>query len=261
MFYYIQTQRNGVFTDALRVTHAARSGLLKGKDVDGDYRKIRTAQNLWLQDREAMRNGSFTGIDGVVLDLGLSSIQLADDARGFSFRASGPLDMRSDPRLELTAADLVNTWEERDLRRIFTELGEEPEAARVAGAIVRRRARGPFIAADEFGRFVAGVKTRRPGKIDPATRVFQALRMAVNDELGSLARGLEAALAALAPAGRLAIISFHSLEDRIVKQFIRKHENDGRLTRITKKPIIPSADELQTNPRSRSAKLRIAERI
>src|SRR4029077_16276997 len=106
--------------------------------------------------------------------------QLSDDTGGFSFRAPEPLDMRADPRLELTAAGLVNTWDERDLRRIFAELGEEPEAARVAGAIGRRRARGAFIAADEFGRFVAGVKTRRGSKIDPATRVFQALRMAVN---------------------------------------------------------------------------------
>jgi 16S rRNA (cytosine1402-N4)-methyltransferase len=222
------------------------------------------------------REHGFVGIDGVLLDLGLSSIQLADDARGFSFRASGPLDMRADPGLELTAADLVNTWDERDLRRIFTELGEEPEAARVAGAIVRRRARGAFIAADEFGRFVAGVKTRRPGKTDPATRVFQALRMAVNDELGNLTRGLDAALRTLAPGGRLAVIAFHSLEDRAVKQFMARESRDcicpphlptcvcghrAGLRVVSRRPLMAAAAETLRNPRARSARLRVAEKI
>jgi 16S rRNA (cytosine1402-N4)-methyltransferase len=222
------------------------------------------------------REHDFVGIDGVLLDLGLSSIQLADDARGFSFRASGPLDMRADPGLELTAADLVNTWDERDLRRIFTELGEEPEAARVAGAIVRRRARGAFIAADEFGRFVAGVKTRRPGKTDPATRVFQALRMAVNDELGNLTRGLDAALRTLAPGGRLAVIAFHSLEDRAVKQFMARESRDcicpphlptcvcghrAGLRVVSRRPLMAAAAETLRNPRARSARLRVAEKI
>ncbi len=224
------------------------------------------------------REHDFVGIDGVLLDLGLSSIQLADGSRGFSFRATGPLDMRADPRLERTAADLVNTWDERDLRRIFTELGEEPEAARVAGAIVRRRARGPFIAADEFGRFVAGVKTRRPRiqKIDPATRVFQALRMAVNDELGNLVRGLDAALSVLRPGGRLAVISFHSLEDRATKQFMARESRDcicpphlptcvcghrAGLRVVSRRPLMAAAAETMRNPRARSAKLRVAEKL
>jgi 16S rRNA (cytosine1402-N4)-methyltransferase len=184
--------------------------------------------------------------------------------------------MRADPRLEHTAADLVNTWDERDLRRIFAELGEESEAARVAGAIVRRRARGPFVSADEFGRFVAGVKTRRPGKIDPATRVFQALRMAVNDELGNLARGLEAAMRVLRPGGRLAVISFHSLEDRAVKQFMARESRDcicpphlptcvcghrAGLRVISRRPLMAAAGETMRNPRARSARLRVAEKI
>jgi 16S rRNA (cytosine1402-N4)-methyltransferase len=221
------------------------------------------------------REHDFVDLDGVLLDLGLSSIQLADDQRGFSFRAAGPLDMRADPRLEHTAADLVNTWDERDLRRIFTELGEEPEAGRVAGAIVRRRARGPFINADEFGRFVAGVKTRR-GKIDPATRVFQALRMAVNDELGNLQRGLEAAMRVLRPGGRLAVISFHSLEDRTVKQFMARESRDcicpphlptcvcghrAGLRVLSRRPLMAADVETMRNPRARSARLRVAEKL
>lgn len=222
------------------------------------------------------REHDFVDIDGVLLDLGLSSIQLADETRGFSFRAAGPLDMRADPRLERTAADLVNTWDERDLRRIFSELGEEPEAARVAGAIVRRRARGAFLAADEFGRFVAGVKTRRPTRIDPATRVFQALRMAVNDELGNLTRGLEAAMRVLAPGGRLAVISFHSLEDRATKQFMARESRDcicpphlptcvcghrAGLRVVSRRPLMAADDEMMRNPRARSARLRVAEKI
>src|SRR5205814_8822535 len=123
----------------------------------------------------------FVPVDGVLLDLGLSSIQLADEERGFSFRSRGPLDMRADPDGRTTAADLVNSWAEKDLRRVFAEYGEEPEAARVAGAIVRRRVKTPFGAADDLGRFVAGVKTRRPRGIDPATRVFHALRIARHD--------------------------------------------------------------------------------
>jgi 16S rRNA (cytosine1402-N4)-methyltransferase len=222
------------------------------------------------------REHDFVGIDGVLLDLGVSSIQLADESRGFSFRAAGPLDMRADPRIELTAADLVNTWDERDLRRIFAELGEESEAARVAGAIVRRRARGPFINADEFGRFVAGVKTRRGGKIDPATRVFQALRMAVNDELGNLSRGLVAAIHVLRPGGRLAVISFHSLEDRATKQFMARESRDcicpphlptcvcghrAGLRVVSRRPLMAAAAETMRNPRARSARLRVAEKI
>jgi len=225
---------------------------------------------------DVAREHDFVALDGVLLDLGLSSIQLADEQRGFSFRAAGPLDMRADPRLEHTAADLVNTWDERDLRRIFTELGEEPEAARVAGAIVRRRARGPFMTADELGRFVAGVKARRGGKIDPATRVFQALRMSVNDELANLASGLAAAMSVLRPGGRLAVIAFHSLEDRAVKQYMARESRDcicpphlptcvcghrAGLRVVSRRPLMAAAAETMRNPRARSARLRVAEKL
>ena len=243
----------------------------------GDRATLVNANFAFLDD--LAREHDFVGIDGVLLDLGLSSIQLADDSRGFSFHATGPLDMRADPSesgLELTAGDIVNTWDERDLRRIFADLGEEPEAARVAGAIVRRRARGPFLAADEFGRFVAGVKTRRPSRTDPATRVFQALRMAVNDELGNLTRGFEAAMRVLVPGGRLAVISFHSLEDRATKQFMARESRDcicpphlptcvcghrAGLRVVSRRPLMAADAETMRNPRARSARLRVAEKI
>ncbi|HEX9270359.1 MAG TPA: 16S rRNA (cytosine(1402)-N(4))-methyltransferase RsmH [Candidatus Limnocylindria bacterium] len=273
---------------AALLERSAPDGRLLGLDVDpaalaiarprlapfGD-RAVLVQANFAVCDAVAREHG-FSELDGVLFDLGLSSIQLADDARGFSFHASGPLDMRADPRLAVTAADVVNTWDDRALRRIFAELGEEPEAARVAAAIVRRRARGPFTTADELGQFVAGVKTARRAKIDPATRVFQALRMAVNDELGNLTQGLAAALRILRPGGRLAVIAFHSLEDRTVKTFMARESRDcicpphlptcvcghrAGLRVVSRRPLMAAAGETARNPRARSARLRIAEKI
>src|SRR5947209_6048528 len=192
---------------------SAPSGRLLGLDVDpkalaaaaehlerfGD-RPVLVRANFAVCDDVAREHG-FAPVDGVLLDLGLSSLQLADDERGFSFRSPGPLDMRADPDLRVTADAVVNTWAEPALRHVFAEYGEEPEAGRIAGAIVRRRAKAPFAVAEELGRFVAGVKTRRPRGIDPATKVFQALRIAVNDELANLERGLAAAVSILRPGG------------------------------------------------------------
>ncbi|HEY6960226.1 MAG TPA: 16S rRNA (cytosine(1402)-N(4))-methyltransferase RsmH, partial [Candidatus Limnocylindria bacterium] len=216
----------------------APSGRLLGLDVDPaalaearrvlarfGERAVIVRANFALCDVVAREHG-FAALDGVLLDLGLSSIQLADAQRGFSFRAEGPLDMRADPDLHLTAADIVNSWDQTELRRVFADYGEEPEAGRVAAAIVRRRTREPFLTADDLGRFVFGVKTQRRRGIDPATRVFQALRIAVNDELENLQRGLAAAMSLLRPGGRLAVISFHSLEDRAVKQFMARESRD-----------------------------------
>jgi 16S rRNA (cytosine1402-N4)-methyltransferase len=238
-------------------------------------RAVLVRANFAVLDDVAGAHG-FAPVDGVILDLGLSSIQLADAERGFSFRSSGPLDMRADPDLRVRAADVVNSWSERDLRRVFAEYGEEPEAARVAGAIVRRRVKTPFEAADDLGRFVAGVKTRRPRGIDPATRVFQALRIAVNDELANLEKGLAAALRAVRPGGRIAVISFHSLEDRIVKRFFVRESRDcicpphlptcvcghrAGLRVVTRRPLRADSAEAARNPRARSAVLRVAEKI
>ena len=218
----------------------------------------------------------FLGCDGVLLDLGLSSLQLADDARGFSFRSEGPLDMRADPDLAVTAADIVQRADERELARIFADYGEEPEARRIAAAIARRRVSRPFATAAELGRFVAGVKQHRSRAIDPATRVFQALRIAVNHELENLEQGLAAATRTLRPGGRLAVISFHSLEDRVVKTFLTRESRDcicpphlptcvcghrAGLRLVTRRPVHPDAAEVERNPRARSAVLRVAEKI
>jgi 16S rRNA (cytosine1402-N4)-methyltransferase len=264
------------------------SGRLLGLDRDPTALALATSELARFGDRAVLVRANFAvldevagahdfvPVDGVILDLGLSSIQLADVDRGFSFFASGPLDMRAGPDIRVTAADIVNSWSEKDLRRVFAEYGEEPEAARVAGAIVRRRVKAPFGAADDLGRFVAGVKTRRPRGIDPATRVFQALRIAVNDELEQLDAGLPLAWEVLAPEGRLAAISFHSLEDRRVKRYLAERargcicppdlpvcacgrEPEAEL--LTRKSIAPTPGEVEANPRSKSARLRAARKL
>ena len=212
---------------------------------------------------------------GVLFDLGVSSPQLEDPGRGFSFRADGPLDMRMDP----TRGEPVSAWLARagldEIRQVIATYGEERFARRVAQAIVARRRTRPLESTAELAAVVAGaVRTREPGK-HPATRTFQALRMLVNDELGQLERGLDAAVEVLSPGGRLAVISFHSLEDRAVKRFMqRESQVDPALGRL---PVIPaearprlkligrkqrpSAAELARNPRARSALLRVAERL
>jgi 16S rRNA (cytosine1402-N4)-methyltransferase len=197
-------------------------------------------------------------VNAILFDLGLSSMQLETSGRGFSFRADEPLDMRFDPSGEAaTAAELVNSVEERELERVLREYGEEPRARRVAHELVRRR---PL---ERTGDVVAAVTRAlgpQRGRIHPATRTFQALRIAVNDELQALEAGLEAASNLLRPGGRLAVISFHSLEDRIVKWRFRDWADDARASVLTRKPIQPREEEAQANPRARSAKLRVAEK-
>lgn len=219
-----------------------------------------------------------TDVDGVTLDLGVSSMQLDEAARGFSFRSDGPLDMRMDAGAAGTpsAADVVNGYAEGDLARIFRVLGEERHAGRVAKAIVRRRTEAAFERTADLAEVVARAVGGKPQRIHPATRVFQALRIHVNDELGELARGLAAAETLLAAGGRLAVVSFHSLEDRIVKKFLAARSGAGpRPSRhlpeaeagpepsfrlLGRKPVEPGADEIGRNPRARSARLRAAER-
>jgi 16S rRNA (cytosine1402-N4)-methyltransferase len=199
-------------------------------------------------------------VDGVLFDLGVSSMQLDNAQRGFSFRESAPLDMRMNPYQGRNAYDILCTASERELAQIFFEFGEERAARRIAHALVERRAAGNVPTTTlELAQLVAGV-VHRPGhreRVHPATRVFQALRIAVNDELGVLREGLTAAIDSLRGAGRVVAISFHSLEDRIVKQTFR---GDERLDILTKKPIVPSENEMAENPRARSAKLRAAQR-
>jgi 16S rRNA (cytosine1402-N4)-methyltransferase len=198
-------------------------------------------------------------IDGFLIDIGVSSMQLNEASRGFSFRFEGPLDMRMDPEATLTAAEIVNRSSERDLEKIFREFGEESRARQAAKAIVEARRKRKILTTEDLIYVVEPVLRKR-GRIHAATLIFQALRIAVNDELGELERGLAAATRFLAPEGRLAVISFHSLEDRIAKNFLRDRAKEGTLKLLTKKPIVPSLKESRGNPRSRSAKLRVAEK-
>lgn len=193
-------------------------------------------------------------IDGFLIDIGVSSMQLDQEARGFSFLGEAPLDMRMDPAGKTTAAMLVNQLPEKELARIFYEYGEEGRSRQIAKRIVEARKKKKI---KTTGELVALIGTRGRGRIHPATKVFQALRIAVNDELGQLRLGLEGAIERVQTGGKLAVIAFHSLEDRIVKQTFRQEK---RLQILTKKPLTASFLEKRENPRSRSAKLRAAEK-
>jgi 16S rRNA (cytosine1402-N4)-methyltransferase len=216
-----------------------------------------------------------TALDGVVLDLGVSSFQIDDPARGFSFRGDGPLDMRMS-RSGPTAADLVNMLPERELADLLFELGEERASRRIARAIVAARTEAAVVTTARLASIIRGVLPPDRSGIDPATRSFQALRIRVNDELGEIERALEQASRLLAPAGRLIVVSFHSLEDRIVKRFMTdaagrapspsRHDPRGLAARpaprfrlLTARPLRPRANETNANPRSRSARLRALE--
>ena len=227
---------------------------------------------------EIVKEQGLPGVDGMLFDLGVSSPQLDDSSRGFSYMADAPLDMRMDPSGGITAADIVNVWSQEELKRILFEYGEERYAPRIAAAIVRRRAEKPIETTLEL---VDIIKSAMPAKAlrekqHPAKRSFQAIRIAVNDELGAVKRMLHAAVPVLNPGGRLAVITFHSLEDRIVKTVF------GELARgctcppdfpvcvcgkkpqiklIGRKPALPSEEEVRENPRARSAKLRVAEKL
>jgi 16S rRNA (cytosine1402-N4)-methyltransferase len=214
-------------------------------------------------------------LDGALLDIGVSSHQLDEPVRGFSLMRDGPLDMRMGPSIQETAADLVNTRGTEELTRIFRELGEEPNARRIAAAIVARRASKPFSSTLDLADVIAAASPRN-GPRHPATRVFQALRIEVNDELGALREALRTIPPLLTPGARLAVITFHSLEDRIVKVFFKEHSrewidrpewprprrNPERQFRLlTTHPILPCEREVAENPRARSAKLRVVEKL
>ncbi|HJU08207.1 MAG TPA: 16S rRNA (cytosine(1402)-N(4))-methyltransferase RsmH [Rhodanobacteraceae bacterium] len=251
--------------------------------MDRDADAIAEALRAFAHDsRVSIRYGNFADagewnevrdLDGALLDLGVSSPQLDDPERGFSFLHDAPLDMRMDRTADKSAADFLNSAEEREIADVLWRYGEERQSRRIARAIVEQRAQSPIRATHELAELVERTLGRRERNKHPATRTFQALRIHVNDELGSLQRGLRALTAALKPAGRLAVISFHSLEDRIVKNFIRG-ETPLRARRglpplqTAQSPLraigraqFPSEREIAANPRARSAVLRIAEKI
>jgi 16S rRNA (cytosine1402-N4)-methyltransferase len=266
-------------------------GRLLGLDADGAA-IARVAQRLErFGDRLVLRQANFRelgavapaagfgAVDGLLFDLGLSSFQLADTERGFGFRAGGPLDMRFDASRGVSAAELLATLDATELTALFRRFGEEPHAPRIARAIVEARRIAPITTAEELAALVERVAPRgAPGRrrIHPATRVFQALRIAVNEELDALAEALAVAVDLLRPGGRLVVLSYHSLEDRIVKRFLDA-ERKGcicppsvpvcvcgrtpRLRLVTRPSLTPTDAEIAANPRARSARLRAAERI
>jgi 16S rRNA (cytosine1402-N4)-methyltransferase len=263
------------------------TGWLFGCDRDGgavDIAKKRLAAAY--AGRFDLRRGNFSELadwlpagscDGVLLDLGVSSPQLDTAGRGFSFQQDGPLDMRMDDRQPLTAADLVNGESAETLAKIFWEYGDERESRRFAAAIVRERTLRKIETTRQLAELIGRLSPRAGRKAHPATKVFQALRIAVNDEIGSLRRGLDAAVKILRPGGRLAVITFHSLEDRVVKEFGRERTRDytfpgavdvpelrvprtPELKWVSRKAIVPGAGELNDNPRARSAQLRVLEK-
>jgi 16S rRNA (cytosine1402-N4)-methyltransferase len=272
---------------AIILAASSPTGWLFGCDRDGDAVEAARARLAEFAGRFEIRRGNFAELadwvpaatcDGVLLDLGVSSRQLACAERGFSFQHDGPLDMRMDTRQSLTAADLVNGASPGELARVFGELGGERDAQRFAKAIVRDRDSQKFETTRQLAGLIEKISPRRGKKTHPATQVFQSLRIAVNDEIGSLRRGLDAAVKILKPGGRLAVITFHSLEDRVVKDFGRARSRDytfpgevdvpelreprvPELKWVTRKAIRPGAAELAGNPRSRSAQLRVMGKI
>lgn len=213
--------------------------------------------------KNIVSNNNFSSVHGVLFDLGMSSWQLEEGGRGFSFQKDEPLDMRYSGNQALTAKEIINQWPEEELARIFREYGEERRARAIAKAIVFRRKKSSIESTMDLVEIVRGAipARHRFGRIHFATRIFQALRVATNEELENLSQGLEAATDVLAAGGRLAVISFHSLEDRIAKNFLRERAREKKLEILTKKPTVPDRREVQENPRSRSAKLRAAIKL
>jgi 16S rRNA (cytosine1402-N4)-methyltransferase len=222
------------------------------------YPNITLVRGNFARLKEIAERYKFGEVSGVLFDLGVSAFQVLTPKRGFSFESDFPLDMRMDPDLAVTAADLVNGLNKGELYELFSKLGEEDDARFIAEAIVRARARRPIKTGRELAEIIVKVRPKHRFKKHPATRCFQALRIAVNDELNNLRKGLPFAVELLGVQGRLIAISFHSLEDRIVKRFLLKNPS---LRILTRRPVRPSQEEVKRNPKSRSAKMRVAEKM
>lgn len=294
IIHALQLTSNGLYVDGTVGAGGHAAGILEGSAPNGcllgldvDPHALDLAQErlkrfgdrvVFVQDSyttmgQHLNNLGWDAIDGVVLDLGLSSMQLDTPERGFSFRAEAPLDMRFNPSAPLTAAELVNKLPQNELADVIYNYGEERYSRKIARAIVAAR---PIHTTQELATVVSDTVGRYRGRIHPATRTFQALRIAVNQELESVESVLPIALGELKSGGRLAIISFHSLEDRIVKQFFRRESRDcvcppelpicvcehqAQLREIARRPIRPEESEIERNPRARSARLRVAEKL
>jgi len=225
--------------------------------------KIELVQGNFREIERIARENRFTEVDGILLDLGISSWHLKESGRGFSFQKDEPLDMRADPNLTVTAADLLNGLNKDELKELFQKYGEEERAPQLAAAVVRARSLKPFRTTTDLvgvAEKVGRTKDVRRDRIHPATKIFQALRIAVNDEVENLRSVLPRAFEVLGAGGRLVVVSFHSLEDREVKRFFQQMKEQGRGMVLTEKPQTPATAELAQNPQSRSAKLRAIER-
>lgn len=266
----------GIDTDPAAI-QASRTRLAAVAGASAEGQAYCLCQGSFDSLQALAQQQGFTGVDGILFDLGVSSYQLDTPERGFAFNTDGPLDMRLNPTQPTTAADLVATLDEQALADMFYRYGEERYARRIARRIVERRQQQPILTTGDLVKIIVHAlgpidarKQPRPVRIHPATRTFQALRIAVNHELEQLQAALPQAVELLRPGGRLVVISFHSLEDRIVKWFLRAESGYGghevpdrpvRLRIVTRKPVEPSDAEIRANPRSRSARMRVAERI
>lgn len=290
----LQSRGEGLYVDCTVGEGGHSLAIIENSDpksrllgIDADPEAIETAQRRLFDhnDKVILVNTNFSHLSeavlahhnhqaqGILLDLGLSSLQLDGELRGFSFQTDSPLDMRFDPKQDLTAAQIVNSYAESELVTLLQQLGEEPQARRITRALIQSR---PLLTTRHLASVIEAVVPRRGKRLHPATKVFQALRIAVNGELENLTLVLQQAIDTLANTGRLVIISYHSLEDRIVKRFFQRESKDclcpteilicqckhqAKIRVITKRVITPSRQEIKENPRSRSARLRIAERI
>ncbi len=266
------TVGGGGHTEAL-AERVLPSGMILGLDQDEEAIKHVKARLARFGQHVQIVESNFRNLDQVLsqypdlkfdaalFDLGFSSDQIADSKRGFSFMADAPLDMRMSLKFDLKAADLINSLSERELADIFWKYGEEHASRRIAKVIVEERRTRPVQTTFDLLRMLEKAGLRRKGKAHPATKVFQALRIAVNDELGACEEGIRKAISVLKSGGRIATITFHSLEDRIVKNLFKAEEKEGRVKIITRKVVMPSRAEVLKNPRARSAKLRVAERV
>jgi 16S rRNA (cytosine1402-N4)-methyltransferase len=276
---WLRVEPGGTYVDAtvglgghaLEIARRLTTGRLIGLDRDAGALEIARERLKEFGGRAVLVQADFSRIDevaremqlpplqGILADLGVSSLQLDTAERGFSFRLAGPLDMRMDSRMALTAADIVNETAEAELADLLYRLGEERDSRRIARAIVRAR---PIRSTEHLATVVAGARTSRGRqKLHPATKTFLALRIAVNRELEELGQFLDRAPATLAPGGRWVVLSYHSLEDRIVKQQFRRLAGGGVVKVLTRKVIRPTEREIAANPRARSAKMRVAEKL